>query len=85
MVRRHQQQLRMFHEMYNAWDFRLVLCADVSDGMMEQAIEMLEEIAEMVQLPREPLIVSERRTLRTRSADRNAGFSGQCPVDASAL
>jgi len=85
LARSHQQQLGMFHEMYNAWDFRLVLCADVPDCMVEHSIAMLEDIAEAAQLPHKPLITSERRTLRTRSTDHNVGWSGRWSIPASAL
>ena len=82
---RHQKQLGMFRKMYGACNFRLVLCADVSDCMVEHGIRMLEGIAKASQLLRDPLIISERRTLRTRPADRNVGWSGQWPIRASVL
>ena len=85
IARGHQQQLGMFRKMYNSWDFRLVLCADVSDCMVEHSIEMLGNIAKVAQLPHEPLITSERRTLRSRSTDHIAGWSGRWQIPASAL
>lgn len=75
----------MFHEMHNIWDFRLVLCADVSDCMVDHGIRMLKGIAKAAQLLPEPTITSERRTLRTRSTDHNVGCSGWWTIPASAL
>ena len=70
--------------MHIGLDFRLVLCADVSDCMVKHGIWMLKRIAKASQLPRDPLIVSERRTLRARSTDCNVGWSAQWPIHASA-
>ena len=57
-------------------DFRLVLCADVLDFMMEHAMRTLEQVVEMEEgkeglgyLPCKPLVIFERRTLRTRNTD----------------
>jgi len=77
--------LGVFHEMHDAQDFRLVLCADVSHCAMEHNMEMLKVIAKAAQLPHEPLIVSEIRTLRTRPLDCNVDWSGQWPITASVL
>ena len=81
----HQTQLGIFRRMHSAWNFRLVLCADVSDCMVDYGIRTLKDIAKASQLPLDPLIISERRMLHTRSSDRNAGWSGRWPVRASAL
>jgi len=62
-----------------------VLCADVSDCVVEQSIEILEDIAKGAQLPQKPLIVSERRILRTRSTDHNVGWTGRWSILASVL
>jgi len=77
--------LGMFREIHDVHDFRLVLCADVSDSEMAHSMEVLEVIAKVAQLPHEPLIISEGRTLCTRSIDCNVGWSGNRPIVASAL
>ena len=89
---RYKQQFRVFREMHNARDFHLVLCADVFDCMVEHAVQTLEHIVNTREvnggldyLLCEPLIVSERRTLRTRAADYNAGWSRRWFTPASAL
>jgi len=83
----HQHQLRVFHGMHNVRYFRLVLCADVSGRMVEHAMETLERIVEggIDHLPSKPVIVSERRTIRTRYADHNMGWPREWFVVASAL
>jgi hypothetical protein len=87
----YQRQLMVFREMYNTRDFRLVLCADVPDFMVEHALEILGRIVDvgmaMGGLSRlhEPLVISERRTLLTRYIDRNAGCLREWYVPASAL
>ena len=55
--------------MYRVRGFRLVLCADVFDCAVDDAMEELEWIVKRVEedlghLPHEPLIVFERRTPR---------------------
>ena len=75
----------MFREIRNAWDFRLVLCADVSEPLVAHSIETLEDIVDDVHPLRKPLILSERRTLRTRSTDRDVGWSREWSIPASAL
>ena len=82
---RHQQQLRVFREMHSVRDFRLVLCADVSDRVVEYGVGVLERLVRAGQLPHEPLIISERRVLRIRYADRNMGWSPEGYSYASAL
>ena len=86
-----RHQFRVFREMRSVRDFRLVLCVDVFDCMVEGSVEMLERAAivegvmgESERLLRKPLIISERRTLRTFYLDENAGWSGE-GVSASAL
>jgi hypothetical protein len=86
----YKRQLRVFHEMYNTRDFRLVLCADVPDFMVEHAIEVLRRIGEAAKVMGvghlyEPLVISERRILLTRRYDHNAGYSKGWYVPASAL
>jgi len=73
--------------MQSVRDFRLVLCADVSECMVEHALETLEHIVKgrLDHLLYKPLIVSERRTLRTRRRYYDAGWSKKWPVLATAL
>ena len=91
MAQRCQQQFEVFKEMHNVRNFRLVLCADVFDCMVESAMKMLEDLVKeekekggLDYLFYEPLIISERRTLRTRT-NCHAGCSVDMPVCASAL
>ena len=74
-------QFRVFHEMHKARDFHLVLCADVFDCMVEHAIQTLEHLVNAREvnggldyLLYEPLIISERRTPRTRITDYSTGW-----------
>ena len=84
-ARCHQRLLRVFREMYDVRDFRLVLCADVSDCMVEHGIGVLEGVAKAGEFPREPLVIAERRTVRTRSTDYNVGWARGGHIFASAL
>ena len=88
----YQRQLRMFREVHSARDFRLVLCADVSDCLVSHATGTLECIIEAEKakggldyLLCEPLIIFERRTVRTRYTDHSAGWSKKWYSNASAL
>ena len=76
--------------MHSARDFRLVLCADVFDRMVVDGIETLERIVKAEEatggfgyLLQETLIVFERRTLRTRYIDQNAGWSRNRAISAT--
>lgn len=86
---RYKQHLIVFREMHKAWqDFRLVLCADVFDCMVEHGIQTLEDIVDaggLDYLFYKPLIICERRTPRTRVEDYQAGWSATCLGTASAL
>ena len=89
-TRLYRHQLRVFHEMHSARNFRLMLCADVADCMVKHAMETLERIVEegIDHLPSKPVIVSERRTIRTRYTedhDHGMGWSSEWYVVASAL
>ena len=73
-------------------DFRLVLCADVFDCMAVDCLERLERVVKAEEgkgglgfLLQEPLIIFERRTLRTRYIDQNAGCSRTRAISAAAL
>jgi len=83
----YQQQLRVFHEMHSVRDFRLVLCADVSECMVECAIETLEHIVKegLDHLPHKPLIAFERRSLYTHLRDGGAAWSRDWPIRSSAM
>jgi len=78
--------------MHSGRDFRLVLCADVFDCVVERARQTLEHFVKAEKakggldyLLREPLIISEKRTIRTRDSDHNVGWSKEWIVIASAL
>ena len=89
---RHQQRFQIFHKMYMEREFRLVLCADVLDCIVECVVQSLERIvkAEMARggldyLLCGPLIISEIRSPRTRPCDAHAGGTGTEAIHASAL
>ena len=93
-IRPHERenQFKVFRDMHNARDFRLVLCADVLDCIVEPAVQVLEHVVGeekekggLDYLRYEPLIISERRTARTRCTDCKTGGSGFWSVSASAL
>jgi len=88
----HRQRFKQLHEMYMAREFRPVLCADAIDCAVEHVIQALESVVETEKvkggldyLLREPLIVSETRSPRTRLRDDYAGGTGRWRVHASAL
>jgi len=89
-VARLRHQFKVLGEMHSARDFHLVLCVDAFDCMVEGSIEMLERVAKAEGAVggfgrlQKPLIISERRTLRSCYIDRNAGWSRE-GVFASAL
>ena len=80
-VARFRHQFKVFGEMHSARNFRLVLCVDAFDCMVEGSIEMLERVAKAEGAVggfgrlQKPLIISERRTLRTCYMDYNTGWS----------
>lgn len=88
----HQQRFKTFREMYGVRGFRLVLCADVLDCVMEDAIENLEyfveeekEKGELDYLFCEPLIISERRSPRIAEFYDHVGSTERLEVRTSAL
>lgn len=89
-VARFRHQFKTFREMHSARDFRLVLCVDAFDCMAEDSIKMLERIAKAegavggLGYLQKPLIISERRVLRTSYMDLNVGWSRE-GVSASAM
>ena len=89
---RFQRQFRAFREIHSIRAFRLVLCVDVFDCMVEDGIETLGRFvkAEKVTggldyLLQEPLIMFERRSLRTRFVDHSGGWSVSEDIYGSAL
>ena len=89
---RFQHQFKVFHEIHSARDFRLVLCADVFDCMIEDSIEKLEYFAKAEEvtwglgyLPKRPQILFERRILRTHFLDQITGWTTKQGIYASAL
>ena len=90
---RFQRQFRAFREIHSVRAFRFVLCVDVPfDCMVEDGLETLGRFAKAEKVTggldylfREPLIISERRSLRTRFVDQNAGWSATRAVYGSAL
>ena len=69
-----------------------MLCADVLDYAIEDTVRALESIVgeermngRLDYLPCEPLIISEMRTLRTRSTDHQVGAGGERVVVTCAL
>ena len=89
---RFQHHFRVFRDMHETREFRLVLCADVFDCMVEYGVETLDLIVEVEEvmggldyLLQKPLTISERRTLRTRYNDHNTGWSREWGTAAAAL
>ena len=88
----HRKRFEMFHEMYMAQGFRLILCADVHDCIVERAIQALECIVEAEKgdgeldyLLCEPSVISEMRLPRTRVRDPRVGWTGTSTIYTSAL
>ena len=89
---RFQHHFRAFREMHSVRAFRLVLCVDVFDCMVEDGLEKLgravkaeKVMGELDYLFEEPLIIFERRSLRTRFVDQSAGWSVTRAIHSSAL
>jgi len=85
-VLRYKRHFRLFREMHKVRDFRLVLCADVFDCMVEDSIRTLEHTLITSEVNGgldyfiyKPLVISERRTPRTRPTDHNTGWSATTP------
>jgi hypothetical protein len=88
----HQERFKVLIEMYRVRGFQLVLCADVLDFAVEYVVGVLERVVEKERmngglgyLLSEPLIISERRSPRTRIRDMHVGNTGKSPINASAL
>ena len=78
----YERQFRVFREMHNARDFHLVLCADVSDSIVERAMQTLERFVDAREvnggldyLLYKPMVMFERRTLHIHREDRTSTFS----------
>ena len=78
--------------MHEAREFRLVLCADVSDSMVKYAAEMLDMHVKAEKakggldyLLCEPLIIIERRSPRTRPSDDHVGCGDRSCIIPSTL
>jgi len=84
-------QIEVLQVVQNMRKFRLVLCADVSDNLVDYTIGSLEHIVNVETkkggLDRlcRPLVISERRMLRTRPRDYAVGWSKTLGIVASAL
>jgi hypothetical protein len=87
----YRQQLETFREVYKTREFRLVLCADVPDSMVEHGLEILRRIVEVGKVMgglfhlHEPLVIAERRVHLARCNDYSPGWRGKWYVPASAL
>ena len=72
-ARRHQDRFKIFREMHEAREFRLMFCVDILDPVVRDATEMLERIVRVEKteggfdyLLHEPLIIVEMRTSGSR-------------------
>lgn len=82
-AKKYKPQFGMFREMYGVRNFHLVLCLDVLECMAERAMQIFESVVkeevakgEFDYLSCEPLVVCERRLLRTRLGDTHVSHSG---------
>ena len=88
----HKRQLRVLRKMHSVRDFRLVLCADIPNDIAEhiivetpECIAKAERVKEGLDYLCRPLIIFERRILRTRPTDYHVGYQRGWPIPASAL
>ena len=89
----HAGQFKVFREMYKVREFRLILCADVHDWIVERAVRVLVRIVDTEKkngrldyLPCEPLIISEVRSLCTfRGYNPVGAIAGEWYIEGSAL
>ena len=86
-----QQHLKVFRGMHDVRDFRLVICVDNLDCMVD-GVQLMRRIvdAEKVKgrfdfLHCEPSLICERRMLRTRPEDFYLGWCSDWELPASAL
>jgi hypothetical protein len=85
------EQMEVFHKMYNARKFWLVLCVEVHCCMEDFSVRMLEYTVKKQEVNGgskcpvcRPVIICERRSIRTRIRDYYTGATGKW-VCASAL
>lgn len=85
-------QLRVIREMYKVRDFRLVLCLDALDCLMDVSRELMKKTVKAVRrkggfdfLSCEPLVVCERRVLRSRATDNTLGVWKPWMISCSCL
>ncbi|KAF9779721.1 hypothetical protein BJ322DRAFT_1166463, partial [Thelephora terrestris] len=84
------EQMEVYHKMYNARKFRLVLCVEVHRRMEDFSVQPLESaVKKKVNGGSEcpvcrPVIICERRSIHTRIRDYYTGATGKW-VTASAL
>lgn len=88
----HSARFRVFGEMYQTREFRLVLRVDVLECVAKHAEQMLGGIVAMERMDGgldylvcEPLIMSGKRSLQTRLTDGYVGSTGKWSITASAL
>ena len=89
----HVGQFKVLSEVYKVREFRLILCADVHDRIVERAVGVLERIVKTEKengrldyLPCGPLIISEVRSLCTfRGCNPVSAVAGEWYIKASAL
>ena len=87
----YRRQLEMFRDMYKTREFRLVLCVDTSDSMVEHGLEILGHLIEAGKVMGglfhlyEPLVIVERRVHLARRNDFCPGWRGKWYVPVSAL
>ena len=87
-----EPQVQVFRKMHSVRDFRLVLCVDAAECTLEQSICIMEKIFKAQKakggfdfLLCEPLIICERRVIRTSPRDFIVGSYGRFNVPASTL
>ena len=84
-------QIEVLQDVQNIRKFRLVLCADVSDDLVGYTVGSLEHIVDVetakggLDRLRRPLVISERRMVRTRPGDYVVGRSKTLDIPASVL
>jgi len=78
--------------MHKVRDFRLVFCADIfnceakgSMIMLERFVKKEKERGGLGYFLHEPLVISGRRTARTRPPNYNTGWQVDMPICSSAL
>jgi hypothetical protein len=85
-----QPQLRVFREMCGVRDFRLVFCVDVYDCLAEIGVRLLESVVRngwvnggFRYLVYRPVVICERRSIRTRAEDWYIGRTSGTPLSSA--